>query len=121
MKTTICNIEEKRIFLWGEDTKVPYFSFKDEYRVYHILFENNVKKENIVTYKFPLTYGAGAIEENTDIVIVETQESITIYYNREPVGGFIVEQNPFSKKLRIEYRDRLFDLKREVGSCYYKK
>jgi hypothetical protein len=120
MKTTICNIEEKRIFLWGEDTKVPYFSFKDEYRVYHILFENNVKKEKIVTYKFPLTYGAGAIEENTDIVIVETQENITIYYNREPVGGFIVEQNPFSKKLRIEYRDRLFDLKRDVGSCYYK-
>ena len=97
MKTTICNIEGKRIFLFGEDTNVPYFSFKDEYRVYHILSEDSSNKEYIATYKFPMTYGVGAIAENTDIAIVETQENITIYYSREPVGGFIIEQNPFSK------------------------
>ena len=121
MKTTICNIEGKRIFLFGEDTNVPYFSFKDEYRVYHILSEDSSNKEYIATYKFPMTYGVGAIEENTDIAIVETQENITIYYSREPVGGFIIEQNPFSKKLRTEFHDRLFDIKSVDGACYYKK
>ncbi len=121
MKTTICNIEGKRIFLYGEDTNVPYFSFKDEYRVYHILSEDSSNKEYIATYKFPMTYGVGAIAENTDIAIVETQENITIYYSREPVGGFIIEQNPFSKKLRTEFRDQLFDIKSVDGACYYKK
>ena len=121
MKTTICNIEGKRIFLFGEDTNVPYFSFKDEYRVYHILSEDSSNKEYIATYKFPMTYGVGAIAENTDITIVETQENITIYYSHEPVGGFIIEQNPFSKKLRTEFRDRLFDIKSVDGACYYKK
>ena len=121
MKTTICNIEGKRIFLFGEDTNVPYFSFKDEYRVYHILSEDSSNKEYIATYKFPMTYGVGAIAENTDIAIVETQGNITIYYSHEPVGGFIIEQNPFSKKLRTEFRDRLFDIKSVDGACYYKK
>ena len=121
MKTTICNIEGKRIFLFGEDTNVPYFSFKDEYRVYHILSEDSSNKEYIATYKFPMTYGVGAIAENTDIAIVETQENITIYYSHEPVGGFIIEQNPFSKKLRTEFRNRLFDIKSVDGACYYKK
>lgn len=121
MKTTICNIEGKRIFLFGEDTNVPYFSFKDEYRVYHILSEDSSNKEYIATYKFPMTYGVGAIAENTDIAIVETQENITIYYSREPVGGFIIEQNPFSKKLRTEFHDQLFDIKSVDGACYYKK
>ena len=121
MQTTICSIEGKRIFLFGENTNVPYFSFKDEYRVYHILFEDSTNKEYIATYKFPLTYGVGAIAENTDIAIVEAQENITIYYSREPVGGFIIEQNPFSKKLRAEFRDQLFYIKSEDGTCYYKK
>ncbi|SHK42487.1 MULTISPECIES: hypothetical protein [unclassified Fibrobacter] len=121
MKTTICNIEGKRIFLFGEDTNVPYFSFKEEYRVYHILSEDSTNKEYIATYKFPLTTGIGAIVENTDIAIVETQEDITIYYNREPAGGFVIEQNPFSKKLRAEFRDRLFYIKSVDGACYYKK
>jgi len=121
MQTTICSIEGKRIFLFGENTNVPYFSFKDEYRVYHILFEDSTNKEYIATYKFPLTYGVGAIAENTDIAIVEAQENITIYYSREPVGGFIIEQNPFSKKLRAEFRDQLFYIKSEDGACYYKK
>ena len=121
MKTTICNIEGKRIFLFGEDTNVPYFSFKDEYRVYHILSEDSSNKEYIATYKFPMTYGVGAIAENTDIAIVETQEKNTIYYSREPVGGFIIEQNPFSKKLRTEFHDQLFDIKSVDGACYYKK
>ena len=121
MKTSICSIEGKKIFLLGEDTNVPYFSFKDEYRVYRILFEDNIDKGSFVMYKFPLTYGAGAIEENTDIVIVESQKKITIYYNRKPVGGFIIEQNSFSKKIEIDFRERLFDIKREDGACYYKK
>ena len=121
MKTTICNIEGKRIFLFGEDTNVPYFSFKDEYRVYHILSEDSSNKEYIATYKFPMTYGVGAIAENTDIAIVETQENITIYYSHEPVGGFIIEQNPLSKKVRTEFRNRLFDIKSVDGACYYKK
>ena len=114
-----CRIEGKRLFLFGEDVHVPYFSFKAEYRVYHILYENESDRKSIATYKFPLTYGIGAVDENADFVIIESEEFVAFYYNRKPVDGFNVVQNPFSKKILFEQRDDLFDLIKNDGACYY--
>lgn len=120
-KPIACRIEGKRLFLLGDDVHVPYFSFKEEYRVYHILYENDSGRKNIATYKFPLTYGIGAVDENTDFVIIESEESVTFYYSREPVDGFTVEQNPFSKKIKFEHTDKFFDLWKKEGVCYYRR
>jgi hypothetical protein len=68
-----------------------------------------------------MTYGVGAVSENSDFVIKESSDSITIYYNKEPVDGFNIEQNPFSKKLKIERKNKLYDLMNMYGNCYYRR
>ena len=78
-------------------------------------------RKNIATYKFPLTYGIGAVHENSDFVIIESEESVTFYYSREPVDGFTIEQNPFSKKIKFEHTDKFFDLWEKEGVCYYRR
>ena len=80
---------------------------------------NRSDRKSIATYKFPLTYGIGAVDENTDFVIIESEEFVAFYYNRKPVDGFNVVQNPFSKKILFEQRDDLFDLIKNDGACYY--
>lgn len=124
-----CKIEGMKMHIFGDDVDVPILPFYFQcfsrvflnapnkyYRVYHFILENETV---FVTYKFPLTMGVGAVDENSDFVIIESEESLTFYYNRKPVDGFTVEQKPFSKKIKFEYSDKLFDLKKEEGACYY--
>lgn len=129
-----CKIEGGRVFVLGDDVNIPIIPFYIQcfsrvflnapnkyYRVYHFILEKDVGEKIFLSYKFPLTMGVGAIKENSDFVIIEKDDAIKIYYNREPVGGFIVEHNPFSKKILIEYSETLFYLKTVDGACFYNR
>ena len=52
--------------------------------------------------------------ENTNIFIEEFPDAIKFYYNREPIGGFVIDNNPFSKKIQMEYIDQ----KQMFGVCH---
>lgn len=122
-KEIACKIEEKRIALYGDDLDVSFLRLYvdrgwEVYRKFHVLYENeNGEKISFITYEFPLTMGIGAIVENTEIAIEETPDSIKIYYNKEPSKGFIVENNPFSKKIQFEFSNELWKLKKREGVC----
>jgi hypothetical protein len=126
-KTVACRIEDKRVAIFEDDLDVSifqlYFDFTTTlYRVYHFFVEEKLGERRVfITYKFPMTYGVGAVSENSDFVIKESSDSITIYYNKEPVDGFNIEQNPFSKKLKIERKNKLYDLMNMYGNCYYRR
>ena len=53
------------------------------------------------------------------MVVVETSDLITIFYNKEPVDGFFIEKNPFSKKILFVFKSRLSELKHKEGVCFY--
>jgi len=119
-----CSIERKKLFLIGEDVDAPFFQmyaisgFK-VYRFYHVFFFDDAgNRINFITYKFPLTTGIGAVIENTDMVIENSLNEIKIYYDKEPVDGFLLENNPFSKKIQFEKFGDLKNLKRDEGVCF---
>lgn len=120
-----CKIEGKQLFVHGDSVNVPFFNlyfnfYHDLYRKFHLYYiDVNGKKKDFVTYKFPLTYGIGAIIENTDIVIEETQDYIKIYHDQEPVNGFSFEGDllPFSKKILFEFKRDLYSLRKKGDIC----
>ncbi len=120
-----CKIEGKQLFVHGDSVNVSFFRlyfnfYHDLNRKFHIYYQNeNGEKNDFVTYMFPLTYGIGAIIENTDVVIEETSDFIKIYYDKEPVNGFALEGDlhPFSKKILFEFRRNLYSLKKKGGVC----
>lgn len=118
-----CKIEGKRISKYGENVEVPFWQlfisgFHGIFRIYHILYETESKEKNgFITYKFPLTSGVGAIVEDTDLVIEESFNQITIYYDKAPIDGFLIEKNPFSKNIVFKQKSDLTDIKAKEGSC----
>ena len=121
-----CVIEGKKLSVYEENVEADfwsrlYFSIgaKNLNRVYRFAYENESEKEFFGTYQFPVTTGIGAIHENTGMVVVETSDLITIFYNKEPVDGFFIEKNPFSKKILFVFKSRLSELKRKEGVCFY--
>lgn len=121
-----CVIEGKKISVFEDDIEASfwsrlYFSIggKNLHRVYRFVYENNSEKEIFGTYQFLATTGIGAIHENTGMVIEESSDLITIFYNKEPVDGFFIEKNPFSKKLLFVFKSKLSELKRKDGACFY--
>ena len=116
-----CSIDGTKLFLIGDDVDVSFFQmyaisgFK-AYRFYHVfVIDERENRINLITYKFPLTTGIGAIIENTDMIIENSSDAITIYYDKEPVDGFVIENNPFHKKIQFE---KLDNLKKNEGICY---
>ena len=108
-KLPTCAIENKKISRNIENMNVPYLRLFIKgtyglYSVYHIYYKDeNGERINFITYKFPFDYGLDVEMEDTGIFIEETPDAIKFYYNREPVGGFNIETNPFSKKIQMEY------------------
>lgn len=104
-----CIVENKETSRYIENMNVPYLRLFIKgtyglYSVYHIYYKDeNGERINFITYKFPFDYGLDVEMEDTGIFIEETPNAIKFYYNREPVGGFIIESNPFSKKIQMEY------------------
>lgn len=119
---SVCEIEQNKISKFGETIDTAFlrlfvYGTHGLYRVYHIIYENSQGEANFLTYKFPLTLGIGAIVEDTDLVIEESVDAITIYYNRKPLNKFEIEHNPFSKKIKFEYKNDLSEMKKKEGSC----
>lgn len=101
-----CELGGKKLFLEREnqnesfwydffvDTNAPF--------VWHLQYQDddNVKK-NILTYRFELRGGIGAVVQGTGIGIDDKQDSIVIIYDKEPLDGFTIEPGPFSDKIVI--------------------
>ena len=69
------------------------------------MYEDVNEMRSIVTYKFRYTTGISAIIEGSDmtLVIEDTPDSIIFWYDKVPEGEFIIEHNPFSKKMLFKY------------------
>lgn len=78
--------------------------------VYHLLYSSDESNKNILlTYKFPVSLYGGRDQdvEYTNFLIEENDSLITINYNREPIDGFVIENNPFEKKIVMRYNSEL--------------
>ena len=109
----VCDIDGKSISRFKENIDIPFFrefifGYRGIYGIFHIYYEDETgNRNNIITYKFPFSYGLDNVSEDTGLLIEETPDVIRCYYDREPEGGFIVENNPFSKKIEFKYWDGL--------------
>ena len=129
----ICKIDGKTIFYVAEGTYVPFFRLliKGPAKVYtngldgvlrvsHIFVENTAgEKTNIITFKNPIDYRWDAISGISDFVIVESSDYVTLYYDREPVDGFVIENNPFAKKIQFVQMDNLQKVKEMDNACFF--
>ena len=119
-----CSVENKKVARYLEKMKVPFLRLfingtQGLFSTYHVYYKNaSGKKIDIITYKFPFTYGLDVIMEDTRIMIKETPEVIMIYYDEEPIDGFIISDNPFSKKILLEYKSDLEELRKKGESCF---
>lgn len=125
-KDKVCQIEGKSLQKYSEDVdvnilRVFIMSSADIFRVHHIRYlDENSEKISFITFKFPLfsSGGIGATIDNTNLIILETAENVKIYYDKEPVGGFVVELNPFSKEIQFEYEKDLRNLRKMDNVCF---
>jgi hypothetical protein len=123
-KGNVCQIEDYKLYKFEEPLVVPFLQvfingLYGLYRVYDIMYVNKSgEKSKFFTYKCPLTYGLDVIPEDVYFVIEESLDVITIYYDKEPVGGFNVEKNPFSKKIQFKFLKDTKGVRAEEGACY---
>ena len=129
----ICKIDGKTIFYVAEGTYVPFFRLliKGPAKVYtngldgvlrvsHVFVENSAgEKINIITFKNPIDYRWDAISGISDFVIVESSDYVTLYYDREPVDGFVIENNPFAKEIQFVQSVNLQKIKEIDNACFF--
>ena len=119
-----CQIEGYKLSKLEEPLVVPFLQvfingYYGLYRVYDIMYVNESgEKRKFLTYKCPLTYGLDVIPEDIDFVIEETSDVITVYYEKEPVDGFKVENNPFSKEIQFKFLSDLENVRAVEGACF---
>jgi len=77
------------------------------------------KKTNIITFKNPIDYRWDAISGISDFVVVESSDYITLYYDKEPVDGFVIENNPFAKNIQFVQMDNLQKVKEMDDACFF--
>ncbi|MCQ2050090.1 MAG: hypothetical protein MJZ22_03685 [Candidatus Saccharibacteria bacterium] len=125
-KKEVCRIEGMALSRFGEDVdanilRVFITSSLDIFRVHHIrVTDENGERINFIMFKFPL-YSAGGIDasiDNTNLLMLETEKFVKIYYDKEPVGGFVVEHNPFSKEIQFEFQKDLRTLRTLDNVCF---
>jgi len=129
----ICKIDGETIFYVAEGTYVPFFRLlimgpakvytngpDGVLRASHIFIENTAgEKTNIITFKNPIDYRWDAISGTSDFVIVESSDYVTLYYDLEPIDGFVIENNPFAKDIQFVQTDNLQDLKKMKDACFF--
>lgn len=117
---TDCNKEGKKIF-FGRISNHPspwkYFLDKDHSMIYktEFFYKINDEKKLFLTYTCP----SENVTKNgcpTQMFIVEENNAYVVYYNHEPMDGFILEDNPFSKKI-IFKRKSLYDENAQNVKC----
>ena len=102
-----CELNGKRIFLERENQNESFwYDFFVETHapyVWHLQYQDDDNaRKNILTYRFEPRGGIGAVVQGTGIGIDERQDSILIFYDAEPLDGFIIESSPFSDKIVLQ-------------------
>lgn len=129
----VCKIDEKIIFYIAEGAYVPFFRLliKGPAKVYtngpdgvlrvsHIFIENTSgEKVNIITFKNPIDYRRDAKNGISNFVIVESSNYITLYYDKAPIEGFVIENNPFAKNIQLVQTDNLRNFREMENACFY--
>lgn len=122
-----CSIENKKIIKKRDTLSVPLIQVisgvnKDIVYTYHLMFEGKNGFETFLTYSFPFTTGIGAVAEDTQFLIEETPDNITIYHDtmleKELGQKFNLVKSPFSKNIHIKYKSDLWKNKGKPGTCY---
>ena len=134
----ICKIDGKTIFYVGDSVYVSFLQLllKGADRVYtdgpdgvlrvsRIFYEKNTgEKVDIITFKNPEDFrwrsiGELSVQTISEFVIVEYSDYIALYYDLEPIGGFVVEHNPFPKKFKFVQTDELWKFREIKDACFY--
>lgn len=89
------------------------------YYEYHLLYGADDENQGVfLSYKLPVSLDGGR-DQNVDrinFLIEENDSLITINYDKEPVGGFVLE-NPFGKEIVMKLNRKRFvpqNFKKEV-------
>lgn len=105
-----CKIDGNVLYTEMDSLDVPFLHLfvLDSYGIYetHHLKCVNKNGEDVTILTYKEDYVWGMRERNpVRFWIKETADSVKIFYDPEPIGGFIVENNPFSKNFVIEKQD----------------
>ena len=105
-----CKIDGNVLYTEMDSLDVPFLHLfvLDSYGIYetHHLKCINKNGENVTILTYKEDYVWGMRERNpVRFWIKESADSVKILYDPEPIGGFIVENNPFSKSFVIEKQD----------------
>ena len=122
-KLSICEIERKKVYINRDSLNISLFHLlfygsRDAFYTYHLLYRNIEGEEiNFLTYRIPFVFGIDVIPENIGLAIEDTKEKIIIYYDKEPVGGFSIDRNPFSKKIELRLEKEWVQKMKKEGLC----
>lgn len=105
-----CRINGNVLYTEMDSLDVPFLHLfvLDSYGIYetHHLKCINKNGEDVTILTYKEDYVWGMRERNpVRFWVKETADSVKIFYDPEPIGGFIVENNPFSKNFVIEKQD----------------
>lgn len=110
-----CKIDGNVLYTEMDSLDVPFLHLfvLDSYGIYetHHLKCINKNGEDVTILTYKEDYVWGMRERNpVRFWIKESADSVKILYDPEPIGGFIVENNPFSKNFVIE-KQNMNDIK----------
>ncbi len=102
-----CELEGKRLFLErdGQDSSFLYdffIGYGPQFYVYHLQYEDDGGRKNILSYKFAPRGGIGAVIQGTSLGIDDSKDSIVVFYDTEPEDGFVIDSSSFSDRIVIK-------------------
>jgi hypothetical protein len=91
-------LEGKRLFLErdGQDSSFLYdffIGYGPQFYVYHLQYEDEGGRKNILSYKFAPRGGIGAVIQGTSLGIDDSKDSIVVFYDTEPEDGFVIDSS----------------------------
>lgn len=118
-----CEIEGKKMYTLTESNHPGFWEcyFNRDYCVTYtrsLLYEQEGQKQALIRYEYP---GHDLSGDSISLLlsIAEEDERIAIYYNHEPVHGFILANNPFSKELQFEQTEQIRMGKKDRNECAF--
>jgi len=122
-KLNICEIEGKKIYVNSDSLSISIlhlllYGTHDIFYSHHLLYKNT-RGEKIIflTYRTPFVFGIDVVPENIRLAIENEKEKIVVYYDKEPVGGISIDNNPFSKIIELRLETDLDQKLKKDGIC----